>query len=127
MKPGVFDVTFLVPHNKRNKTDEEIIRMRLQSHFAHQYTLMQKEYKTIVRKGILLTILGTLLMFCAATAVWLEQFNIFYDYARVILEPTGWFAAWYGLDHIFYLSKQDKHEMNFNKKMSHAEFRFDAF
>ena len=127
MKPGVFDVTFLVPHNKRNKTEEEIIKMRLQSHFKNQFLHLEKEYKAIIRRGILLTILGILIMFCAATAVWLQQFNAIYNYARVLLEPSGWFTAWYGLDHIFYLSKQDKHEMDFNKKMSHADFRFDAF
>ena len=127
MKPGVFDVTFLVPHNKRNKTEEEIIKTRLRSYFKNQFARLEREYKTIIRKGVLLTILGILLMFCAATAVWFQQFNFIYNYARVFLEPSGWFSAWYGLDHIFYLSRQDKHEMDFNKKMSRAEFRFDAY
>lgn len=127
MKPGVFDVTFLVPHNKRNKTEEEIIKTRLQAHFRKQFARMEKDYKRIIRKGIMLTVVGVLLMLGAISALHLSQINFAYEYSRVILEPAGWFTAWYGLDHIFYLSKEDKHEMAFNKKMSHAEFRFDAY
>jgi hypothetical protein len=127
MKPGIFDVTFLVPHNKRNKTEEGIIKARLQAHFKKQYTHLEREHKTIVRKGILLTILGFLLMIAGIASMHLSQFSFFYNYIRVILEPSGWFTAWYGLDHIFYLSKDDRHEMAFNKRMAHADFRFDAY
>ena len=127
MKPGVFDVTFLVPHNKRNKTEEEIIKSRLQAHFRKEFTRMQKEYQRIIRTGIMLTGAGFLLMLGAISALHLSQINFAYEYGRVVLEPAGWFTAWYGLDHIFYLSKENKHEMAFNKKMSHAEFRFDAY
>ncbi len=126
-KAGVFDVTFLIPRNKRNKTDEEIIKTRLHSHFKKWYTHLENEHKAIVKKGVLLTILGMFLMVLAISALYMSQYNFFYNYARVVLEPAGWFTAWYGLDHIFYLSKEDKREMEFNKKMVHADFRFDAY
>jgi hypothetical protein len=63
----------------------------------------------------------------AAWALYLEQRGFLLSLARVILEPAGWFLAWYGMDHILYHSNTNKYEREFSDKMSHAEIVFDSF
>ena len=125
-KPGVFDLTFLVPLNKRNHATENIIKSKLHSHFKKKLAHLQKEHTNYIKKGILLIILGAIFMFVATIVAGWEN-NFIFNFLRVVLEPSGWFMSWYGLDHIFYLSKENRQELEFNKKMAHAEINFDSY
>jgi hypothetical protein len=127
MKPGVFDVTFLIPHNKRNKPMENVITARLHSHFKKHHCQLEKEQSVIRKKGILLTILGMSLMIGSVIVMEAQTTVPILRFLRVLMEPSGWFCTWYGLDHMFYMSKQNASELEFNKKMMHAEIRFDAY
>lgn len=126
-KPGLFDVTFLIPHNKRNKNMEKVINRRLKTHFGKHLLRLEKEYKALRKRGYLACLLATFLMFSAASMVYLESLSPIFKYVLVMLEPSAWFTWWYGLDHVFYISKANKQEMEFNRKMSRAEIRFDAY
>jgi len=127
IKPGVFEMTFLMPVNKRNKTIENIIKERLRSYFKKQFARLEKERITFRNKGILLTLLGIALMVCSTIATESQDVVPILRFLRAFLEPSGWFCTWYGLDHIFYTAKENSIELNFNKKMSRAEFSFDAY
>jgi hypothetical protein len=126
-KPGLFDVTFLIPQNKRNRNMEKVINRRLHAHFNKHHQMLEKEFRNLRRKGFLVCLLATFLMFTATSMVYLEDQHPVFSYILVLLEPSAWFAWWFGLDHIFYISKANRHELEFNRKMSRAEIRFDAY
>jgi hypothetical protein len=126
-KPGEFDLTFLVPTGKRDKATEELIKERLHSYFKKQEHQLNKEYKEKIQKGIRFTVIGALCLITGAWALYLEERGFLLSLARVILEPSGWFLAWYGMDHIMYHSNTDKYEREFSDKMSRAEIVFESF
>jgi hypothetical protein len=126
-KPGEFDLTFLVPHGKRDKTTEKVIETRLHSYFRKQEHCLQNEHKEKLKKGIIFTIIGAICLIGAAFASYLENINFSLHMIRVLLEPSGWFLAWYGMDHILYHSNNNKYEKEFSEKMSHAEIVFDSY
>jgi len=122
-----FNVTFLVPHNKRNKTMEKVIMTRLHAHFKKHDDRLEKENSLVKKKGILLALFGTLVMGLSVLTLDMQDAFHFMKYLPVMLDPSGWFCVWYGLDHIFYISKQNASELEFNKKMARAEYKFDAY
>ncbi len=71
--------------------------------------------------------LGIFLMLVATLVSYYFNDQIIFHLFRVILEPAGWFTAWYGLDHVFYLSKDGKKEFEFYQKMAEAEIKFDVY
>jgi len=127
IKPGIFKMTFLIPLNKRNKPIENIIRERLRSYFRKQFTKLEKERVAFRNRGIILAFLGISLMICSIIVTESQTITHTLRFLRAFLEPSGWFCAWYGLDQIFYRSKENGIELNFNKRMSRAEFNFDSY
>ncbi|MBI4652463.1 hypothetical protein HY745_14545 [Candidatus Desantisbacteria bacterium] len=46
---------------------------------------------------------------------------------NTILEPTGWFMVWYGMDYIFYKMKEDKLSLTFYQKMVRTDMKFLSY
>ena len=46
---------------------------------------------------------------------------------HVLLEPAGWFAVWFGLDQLFYGTRDITREHAFYRKMARAEVMFTAY
>jgi hypothetical protein len=126
-KPGLFDITFLIPLGKRENTTEEIIKGRLHSYFKKKEHLLEIEYKNSIRKGVGWVITAFICLICAAYISYLQPKAFPLHIIRVILEPAGWFLAWSGMDNMISASRNNKYEMDFSKKMARAEIRFDAY
>jgi hypothetical protein len=45
----------------------------------------------------------------------------------VLLEPAGWFAVWFGLDQLFYGTRELAREHAFYRKMARADVVFSAY
>lgn len=127
VKTNRFDITFLIPRGKVNHTQEKIIQSRLHQYFQKESLHFQLKYKNILKKGIIITFLGMTTMLLTAIFSSQIQDRFFSNFLTVLFEPTGWFAVWYGLDHIFYLSKDKKVHLDFAAKILSAEMNFDAY
>jgi hypothetical protein len=46
---------------------------------------------------------------------------------QVLLEPAGWFAVWFGLDQLFYGTRELAREHAFYRKMARADVVFSAY
>ena len=46
---------------------------------------------------------------------------------HVFLEPAGWFAVWFGLDQLFYGTRELAREHAFYRKMAHADVVFTTY
>jgi hypothetical protein len=127
IKPGMLDLKLLIPKEHREHVTEHVIRERLHSHFKKAYLNLEKEHSTLVKRGITLVVAGLISLLIATAVNTLQNQTFFISFIRVLLEPAGWFTAWYGLDLIFYESKETKQELDFCKKMAHAEIDFDGY
>jgi len=126
-KPGVFEMGFLIPKHLKNAHEEEIIRERLHHYFHKQTMDIIHEAKGIIGKAVLYVFVGFLLMF-GASYIDHELTSIFLlNFVKIVIEPAGWFLVWYGFDQIFYDAKSRKPEVEFNRKMSHADIHFDTY
>ena len=121
---GKIELKLLMPSAKRNHETEAIIIKNLHTHFRHFANTIETEVKQIRRRGSILSIVGFLLMIAAAYIISISEKSFYFNVLRVVLEPSGWFMVWFGLEDIFYGSRKKKPELDFNLKMAHAEISF---
>ncbi len=124
---GKIELKLLLPSGKRNAETEAIIIKNLHSHFRHIIHTTETEVKKARRRGIILTIVGFLLMIAAAYVISINRQNFYLNVLRVLLEPSGWFMVWAGLEDIYYGSRKKKEQLDFNLKMAQAEISFVSF
>jgi hypothetical protein len=126
-KMGVFELHLLIPKNLHKPHEEGTIKDRMHQHFRQTEHYLLQEQKGVLKKGIVLTSIGVLLMLIGSILSISAQQEYLLHLLRVIVEPGGWFMVWYGLDQIFYVSKEQKSDLNFYRKMMKAEIHFDPY
>ena len=124
---GEIEVKLLMPAAKRNHETEAIIIKNLHAHFRHFAHTLETEIKHTRRRGVILTVTGFLLMTLAAYIISISDGHFYFNILRIVLEPTGWFLVWAGLENIFYGLRKKNAELDFNLKMAHAEIRLASF
>ncbi|MBI2673380.1 hypothetical protein HYX19_03910 [Candidatus Woesearchaeota archaeon] len=125
---GAIDLTLLIPTNERNPHQEEVIKRRLKQHLNKHFNLLSKEKKWTVKKGLLFTLFGILLMFIATyIIVEYEEKGLLFNFLIVLIEPGGWFLFWEGLDMMLFEQKKINPELEFYKKASKGEISFSSY
>jgi hypothetical protein len=124
---GAFELHFLIPKNLHNPHEDGLVKERLHHHFRQSEHQIQTSLHQDLKKGILITALGFLFMLITSVATVLSPQNSWLDVTLVVFEPAGWFLVWYGLDAIFYQTKQKKNDLAFYRKMTKAEIHFDTY
>jgi hypothetical protein len=126
-KQKAVELKFLMPNKLRNTSDETKIKNRLKEHFKKHYGLLKKESDQTVRKGVALAFLGFVLMVLSANLHEIPDKSFYLNLLLTIVEPSGWFMVWYGLDQIFYIKNENHAELEFYKKMNDATITFDSY
>lgn len=125
---GKLDLELLVPKNKRDKSQEEIIKKRLKEHFNKHHNILRKETGKMVAQGLSLGVIGILLMFIATLVLFIYGKNtLFVSFLIILLEPAGWFIFWKGLEVAFFESKQLKSDLKYYEKMSKCNTSFVSY
>lgn len=124
---GRLELVFLVPANLRKQEVENVIKKRLHEHFRKHHHLLQQETAQLKKKGLALTLLGMLLMLAASLLATVETKKFITNVLFVILEPSGWFMVWFGLEQIFYEAKQKQPDLEFYTKMCEGEIKFKPY
>jgi hypothetical protein len=125
-REGVPELRFLVPAPVRNLAGEATIRKRLREHFRRHAERLGRVHRRIVWTGVAIAAAGFGVMTTSALlrgqpgAFWWTLLN-------VVLEPSGWFAVWFGLDRLCYGVRDIAHEREFYRKMGKAEVVFVAY
>jgi predicted phage tail protein len=104
-----------------------VIKKRLKEHFRKHFLQLEKAHRGIIRKGIALAIVGFAFMVGATFLYQHNGNNFLSSFLTILLEPSGWFMVWYGLDQIFYVGKQKKPDFQFYDKMDKAEIKFESY
>jgi hypothetical protein len=124
-KEEQFEITFMVPKNKRSIQDESRIKKRLKHHFFHRFHEKEKEIKTLKREGWSWFALGTI--FILATTYIYEKQGFFFNLLEIVLTPAGWFTFWEGLAKIFITAREKKPKHEFYKKMTQSILKFESY
>ena len=106
-------VTFFAPQLHSDVEHEKTILERIKSHFHKHHTLLEKARLQSIKHGVFLILVGMSAMVGATFFASYDSQRIVLDFFRVMLEPTGWFVTWFGLDKIFSLSKEERENLNF--------------
>lgn len=120
----IHELKLLIPADKRNIPDEEIITKRLNSLFKKGHRKYLEQNKYVLRKGLLFIFTGFLLLLAASYLSAMKSGMLSINVLLVICEPSGWFLVWSGFDSLFYTSKQSKTEFEFYNKLSKSHISF---
>jgi hypothetical protein len=127
-KPGGdIQLTLLIPANLRKKEVEVAVIKNLHTYFKHTVAGITYEMAQARRRSILLTLGGFIIMIATAYVVSISNKSFFYNALQIILEPSGWFMVWTGMDGIIYNARRRKPVLAFNQKMVHAEITFLSY
>lgn len=122
------DLELLIPKNKRNKHQEEVITKRLKEHFNKHHNLIKKEKGKKVAWGLSLAVLGILLMFTATLVLFTYNNNtLFVSFLIILLEPAGWFIFWKGGELAFFESRQLEPDLAYYEKMAKCKINFVSY
>jgi len=124
---GQIELKFLVPRNQRSIETDLQIKKRLKEHFKKHHEQLKIEKNKVVRTGILVASLGFFNMFLAVILHSLLGEILLTTILTTLLEPSGWFMMFYGLDRVFYGGQSKKPDIEFYGKMSNADISFISY
>ncbi|MCU0642339.1 MAG: hypothetical protein MUF61_02050 [archaeon] len=128
IKPGVFELRFLIPAALRRLDKEAVIKKRLKDHFKKHHEMLEKERAGVVKKGSLFLVFGFVFMILGAFVLaYYHGISLFKEILVVIFQPAGWFFFWEGLDLIIFSSKEKSSDLEFYRKMTTADFVFTHY
>lgn len=120
----VGELILLIPANVRKSGDEEMIIKRLRQYFRKNQQALTRKASLSRRKGILFTFAGMSMMFAASFIETEGPVQWTRNALRILLEPSGWFFVWTGLDILFYSSQKERTELEFFTKMAESKIIF---
>ncbi len=125
---GGIELELLMPREKRNLREENLIKKRLREHFKKHHDQLHKEKRGVIKQGLLFVIFGVILMFIATFILFkYHEESFFTSFLVVFLEPGAWFLFWEGLNLIIFETKKTKPELDFYEKMSKCEIDFLSY
>lgn len=120
------ELRLLVSEATRDLDDEPTIRKRLHDYFRKHADRLRRKRHRMVWASLGVAAAGFALM-TASTLLRRQPETIGRTVLHVFLEPAGWFAVWFGLDQLFYGSRDIAREQAFYRKMARAEVVFTAY
>lgn len=125
-KEEKLELRILVPKAERNLKEEWKIKKRLRDHFAHHFSIKEKEMAKIKREGIIWSFSGVFILLGVLLGIFRLE-NTIIGTVLPILEVPCWFLIWEGMGKIFFDSREIEPEYEFYRKMSNAEINFSEF
>jgi len=124
---GEMQLKFSVPVKSRDAEKEKIIVTRLREHFRKHHALLHHEKSNKIRDGIAMAVLGLSMMLAASYIRFLNSAQFLFNLLFVLIEPSGWFVAWYGFDQILHIRKNIRQDLDFYDKMTKADIGFVSY
>jgi hypothetical protein len=123
---AVPELRLLVPAPARNLNDEATIRKRLREHFRRHAERLGRDRRRALWVSLGVAAAGLAVM-TAAALLRRQPETLARTVLHVLLEPAGWFAVWFGLDGLFYGTRELAREYTFYRKMARADVVFTTY
>lgn len=117
----------LVPEGTQKEEYEKVIKKRLQAYFQNLSQQLRAERTSVIRKGILFTVFGVLLMVIATYISFLQMSQFTFKLLLALFEPGGWFLLWTGLDLMISNSWSRKSERSFFIRFENIHVEFSSY
>jgi hypothetical protein len=125
-RDGVSELRFLVPAPVRDLSDEATLRKRLREHFRKHAERLGRVHRRTLWTSVAVAAAGFGVL--TASAVLRGQPEAFWrTLLNVVLEPSGWFAVWFGLDRLVYGARHTRRKRAFYRRMATADVGFIAY
>ncbi|MBI4947533.1 MAG: hypothetical protein HY840_14165 [Bacteroidetes bacterium] len=118
------ELRLLVPETSRNQESENIISKHLHAFFRKNAHAYQEQVKQLREKGFSFVLISVFLLIAASYISSLKSENIILHTLLVLLEPSGWFFIWRGLDHLISSSRDEAPELDFYNKIAKSKIAF---
>ncbi len=119
------ELRLLIPKGLRSTANEELIKLRLKSHFRKHYKKSREGHARRNRQAIVLIAVGSVIGLIDAFMLSLNGLEIiFKDSLEIVLTPASWYTIWTGFDHLMVRPKEDAADEDFYKKMVDAQVTF---
>jgi hypothetical protein len=125
-RDDVPELVFLVPTRARNLADEVVIRRRLRDHFRRHAERLARERRRGIWESVAIAAAGFGVMTMSAL-LRRQPETVARTLLHVLLEPAGWFGVWFGLDQLFYGTRELARDHAFYRKMARADVVFAAY
>ncbi|MFA6027421.1 MAG: hypothetical protein WC752_00645 [Patescibacteria group bacterium] len=120
-------LTIMVPKAKRKIKEEDVIRKRIASYIGDNCKLIKRDIANFRIKGLIFLVIGLAMMMSASYIATLESKLIYIQFLFVLLEPTGWFTTWQGLEHLTDKIILKRKDLAFYRKMANCTIRFISY
>lgn len=120
----VEELRLLLPAAARDSTKEAVIVKRLHAFFSKSHQHVLKKIKQNRKIDIWYILIGSFFMLSASLVASLRSSNFLMHVLFVIVEPTGWFLVWSGLDGLIGGIRGRKTEQTFSERMSKSRIVF---
>ncbi len=124
---GDIELNLLLPADKRNANNENIIKKRIKDYFKKVYDSAKKDQDDIVARGKKFAFSGITLMFLATFILFYYPSTFYFTFLVVLMEPGGWFLFWEGLNLVIFESKKKGQDIGFFRKMAHGKINFHSY
>lgn len=111
----------------RDKQIEDVIAKCLHVYFELNKEQFLKEKRKTIRKGLMLTAIGFILMVIASYISLLKSGLFYLHLLFILFEPAGWFILWMGLDHLVHYLGKTKKDLIFYLHMATAKIEFSTY
>ncbi|MEI6732001.1 MAG: hypothetical protein WCK90_04970 [archaeon] len=119
------ELRLMVPRIRRNFNDEFKIKRRLKHHFQKHFLEKEREIGGVKRGGYLWFFSGAVILFILPFLE--EKTNFIFRFITIMMEPASWFFFWEGLYKVFVTADEKKPDLEFYKKMAHAQITFLSY
>lgn len=118
----------LLPHDKRDESQEYGIIKRLHGYFHGQFQEVAKELQWEKRRGIWFMIMGFCIGVGITYMIQQETQSLFIlTFLTVIGEPASWFLLRTGGDILLHYMSYKRPDYLFYQRMSHATIQFHSY
>ncbi len=124
---GTIELKFLIPANKRNLSDETIIKKRITEYFNKEFEHLNNQKGKIIKEGAIFIVLGIVVMFIASYVLFGMEKDHLTSFIIIVMEPAGWFLFWEGANRAIFKSRKITPELEFCEKMSRCEISFSVY
>jgi len=114
-----------VLQSERDENREAVITNRLFAHFMRHRDLLQKDKRKVLKRGIVMIVLGIISMIGATLVLSQDSKELLASFLVIFLEPAAWFLLWEGSDQILFNSKEINPELDFYRKMSDSRGKIE--
>ncbi len=124
-KDAGIQLSFLIPKAMRDAAKEELIKMRLRSHFRRHYKLIKDGAARRRRQAIALILIGAAIGLIDALLLSTNNIGVLFgDAVEIVLTPASWYTIWTGFDHLLIKPADEAADGEFYRKMVDVKITF---